>query len=74
MSIFLLCKLPNLKFSDPVMTAAVASAQSGLKDAQTGINAISHALILRQQPPTAARHQVAKGLNAVLAALAGVKT
>lgn len=55
------------------MTTAVAS-QVGSKDAQTGIKNIPHALTLRQNPPTAARHQAAKGLNATLAALAGIRT
>ncbi|KAF9461928.1 hypothetical protein BDZ94DRAFT_1118652, partial [Collybia nuda] len=54
------------------MAAAVASAHSGLKDAQTGIKTIARALISRQQPPTAARNQVGRGLNTAMGALAAM--
>ncbi|KAI0791575.1 hypothetical protein BC629DRAFT_370663 [Irpex lacteus] len=58
--------------NDPATSAAVASAQTGLDTANSGVATIAKALLTGQAAPADARTQVEQGLNAVLSATQNV--
>jgi len=67
-------KLSTAASGDAAASTAVTTAQSGLKDAQSGIATIAKALITGQAPPAASRDQVQAGLNNAQTALTGINS